>query len=429
MHLAEKRETDFMTSDIMRAFAALGPYEHAPHLAVAVSGGSDSMALALLAHTFAASQGGRITALTIDHGLRSESAQEVKHVHAWLTARGIACDMLRVDVPRKGNRQANAREARYAVLTAWCQEHHVLHLCVGQHADDQAETITLHIARGDTHDGASGMAAVSFRDGVRILRPLLGTRKRDLTHYLTTLGQTWIEDPSNTSDAYARNRLRGTLDVPALCATATREGQARAAREAALAHNAAHCVTLYPEGYALLHLAAYRTLEEDAATMLLANLLRTLSGKATRPRGHEVTRLHAALLEGKPRATLAGFSVRSDGNHVLFVRELARMHATDALPPSGRMRYDDRFDMRWQHLPAQHHIAPLGMAGKKQFAGALAHLPRGVGETLPAIWHLEEVVGVPHIAQAARGFMPAFAPAKPLAASPFWWLNASINKK
>ena len=70
MHLAEKREADFLTSDIMRAFAALGPYEHAPHLAVAVSGGSDSMALALLAHTFAASQGGRITAENHGPGAR-----------------------------------------------------------------------------------------------------------------------------------------------------------------------------------------------------------------------------------------------------------------------------------------------------------------------------------------------------------------------
>ncbi len=427
MHLAETHEGDFLTSSFTRTLAALGPYEPAPHIAVAVSGGADSMALALLAHDFVTPHGGRVTALTIDHGLRRESAQEVTQVHAWLAARGIACEMLRVDVAREGNLQANAREARYEALTHWCRAQDVLHLCIGQHADDQAETLALHTTRGSTADGASGMAAVSLRHGVRFMRPLLGTRKTALMEYLHARHQPWLEDPSNASDAYARNRLRSTLQVDMLCDRAAQEGSARAAREAALAQAVSQCVWLYPEGYARLDLARYRSLEPAMATMLLADLLRCLSGKATRPRGHETMRLHDALLAGKPRATLAGFAVHSDGGHVLFVRELSRMQPSDMLPEAGSMWYDERFFMYWQHMPQQHYIAPLGAACKKQYAAALAHYPRGVAETLPALWHLEEVVAVPHITRTACPLQVTFAPPKPLAASPFWWLNAGLN--
>ena len=72
----------------------LGPFEHNPHLAVAVSGGADSMALALLAHAWVRHGGGTMTALTVDHGLRPEAAGEARQVGVWLTDRGIAHETL-----------------------------------------------------------------------------------------------------------------------------------------------------------------------------------------------------------------------------------------------------------------------------------------------------------------------------------------------
>lgn len=428
MHLAANPSDDPLTSHVSRMLAALGPYEPRPHLAVAVSGGADSMALALMAHDFARTHGGHITALTIDHGLRAESAHEVAQVHAWLSARGIACETLRIDVPREGNLQAAAREARYAALTAWCRAHDVLHLCIGHHSDDQAETLALHRARGDTQDGGSAMAAVFLRHGVRVLRPLLSIRKSALTQFLNHHHQPWIEDPSNTNNAFARVRLRGTLDVDALCKEAVMEGAQRSVREQAQANHAANCVTLYPEGYAVLDLATYRTLESPHATLLLADTLRALSGKPTRPRQHETLRLHEALLQREAQATLAGFTVRSDGTHALFIRELTRMEIMPIISTSGECDYDGRFHVAWHQLPLGHHLAPLGKAGKKQWLQPPKHLPASVTETLPALWHLEEVVAVPHITPTQHAFSIAFAPPKPLAASPFWWLNAGVNK-
>ena len=100
----------------------LGPFEKAPNLAVAVSGGADSMALALLAHAWAQQRGGAITALTVDHGLRRAAAGEARQVRAWLQAHGIDHQTLRWRGVKPGSGiQAAARQARYALLGQWCR--------------------------------------------------------------------------------------------------------------------------------------------------------------------------------------------------------------------------------------------------------------------------------------------------------------------
>ena len=432
MHLAAAPATPSSFSASLAAFDALGPFEPAPHLAVAVSGGSDSMALALMAHDWAQARGGQITVLTIDHGLRPESAQEVQQVAQWMASHGIACEIMRIEVPREGNLQAHARDARYEALTTWCRTHNVLHLCLGHHRDDQAETIALHRARGATADGDSGMAAVSLRQGVRLLRPLLGHSKHWLQTQLYLRGQSWLEDPSNTSDAYARNRLRGTLSSKNLLAVATHKGLLRAQREYHFAREVAPIVQLYTEGYATMTLAAFRALPEAQASLLLANLLRTLSGAPSRPRAHETKRMLRMLrLLPKAVTTLAGYRMEHDGITASFVRESGRIRSHFFLPASGHMRYDGRFDLHWQNIPPAAFISSLGHLPRRKREQLAPHLPKAVMETLPALQGVADVLCVPHIGYAHPS-MPAdarfsvtFSPAKPLAASPFWCLNAS----
>ena len=135
-------------------FGALGPFEARPHLAVACSGGADSMALALLLHDWARSAGGSLTALTVDHRLRPESAAEAGRVAEWMRARGIAHEVLvRPDTPLTGNLQAEARRIRYALMSEWCRRRGVLHLALAHHLEDQAETLLLRLARGSGVDG------------------------------------------------------------------------------------------------------------------------------------------------------------------------------------------------------------------------------------------------------------------------------------
>ena len=131
-------------SDFDIRLSALGPFESQPHLAVAVSGGSDSLSLVLLASHWAACRGGKVTALSVDHGLRAESRLEVEQVKKWMRIKGIDHHILSWEERKPvSGLQAAARNARYKLMTDWCREASVLHLLIGHTLDDQAETLLL----------------------------------------------------------------------------------------------------------------------------------------------------------------------------------------------------------------------------------------------------------------------------------------------
>jgi tRNA(Ile)-lysidine synthase len=168
----------------------IGPFERPPHLAIAVSGGADSMALALLADAWARPRGGEITALTVDHRLRPESQSEARQVGIWLAARGIAQETLVWDGPHAtGDIQAAARAARYRLLEDWCAERRVVHLLTAHHSEDRAETFWLRLARGSGLDGLAGISAVTERAQCRVLRPLLDVPPARLRARLRVEGQ------------------------------------------------------------------------------------------------------------------------------------------------------------------------------------------------------------------------------------------------
>ena len=235
--------------------AALGPFEPGPVIAVGVSGGADSLALALLVKGWAAKRGGRVVALTVDHGLRVGSAREAREVARWLKRRGLEHHVLRWQgaKPRTGI-PAAARAARYRLLTDWCRRAGVLHLALGHHLEDQAETFLLRLARGSGVDGLAAMAPVTELGGVRLLRPLLDVEKERLRASLRRRGQEWIEDPSNADPGFARTRMRAQLPELAaegltpgrLATTAARMARARNALEAEVARNLAYAVDLHP---------------------------------------------------------------------------------------------------------------------------------------------------------------------------------------
>ncbi|MEX2647596.1 MAG: tRNA lysidine(34) synthetase TilS, partial [Alphaproteobacteria bacterium] len=152
---------------------ACGPFEHSPLVAVATSGGADSLALALLAHDWAVRRGGRAIGLVVDHALRRESATEAAEVAAWLGAAGIEPVVLRWHGPKPcGGVQAAARGARYALLESWCRDAGVLHLLLGHQRDDQAETVLMR-RRRRAGPGLAGMAPTVETRDVRVTRPLL----------------------------------------------------------------------------------------------------------------------------------------------------------------------------------------------------------------------------------------------------------------
>lgn len=152
----------------------LGPFERPPRLAVAVSGGADSLALTLLADEWARSRGGAVLALTVDHGLRPEAADEARMVGRWLAARGIAHAILHYRGERPvANIQARARALRYRLLLDRCRAEGVVHLLIAHHREDQSETVLLRLGRGSGVSGLAAMRPIMEMPEARILRPLL----------------------------------------------------------------------------------------------------------------------------------------------------------------------------------------------------------------------------------------------------------------
>ncbi len=415
------------TASLAFTLEPFGPFPHAPHLAVALSGGADSMALALLADAWARARGGRITALTVDHGLRAESAAEAQQVAQWMQARGIAHHTLTPPLEHDArNLQESARERRYNALAEWCRDHEVLHCLLGHHAGDQRETIALMTARGDTADGNCGMSAARNYRGVRFLRPLLTLEKETLEDFLRAQEVAWVEDPSNQNPAFARVRIRTELGADeAARNTLTQHGTTaaaqRRARDAALANAAMRMVTLHPQGFAELDYAQWHALDATLASQLVADLLTTIGGHSRRPRGHETTRLCEALHRAETRATLHGCDITRHKSTVRIARELARCEPAITINGEGQQRWDNRFHVRYA-LPTNSHftLRALGAEGQKQLGSAA--LPSAT----PSLWHLDELCFVPHMYDtlpAAAQITIGFEPAKPLAAAPFWCLN------
>lgn len=263
--------------------APFAPFERQPLLAVAVSGGRDSLALALLAHEWASARGGRVVAMIVDHGLRAGSDREAAATRDLLNGHDIEAVVLRWTDPKpQSGVQAAARTARYRLLRAECRRRDILHLLLAHHADDQAETVTMRAARGSGVDGLAGMAAQVERAEVRLLRPLLAVPRSALTATLTARGVTWFDDPSNTDLRFERARLRA--DPGAATAVPAGDGAQRAGGERRLARAAVETLEFDRAGAAIIDRAEFCRLAPDLQAGLLRRIVLAVGGRDHAPR-------------------------------------------------------------------------------------------------------------------------------------------------
>jgi tRNA(Ile)-lysidine synthase len=394
--------------------APLGPFEPLPQLAVAVSGGADSMALALLADGWARGRGGSVLGLIVDHGLRVESAGEAEDTRRVLTGQGIAARVLRITGLARGPAlAARARTARYALLRAACAEAGIVHLLIGHHAADQAETVILRALARSGPAGLAGMAGLVEEAGLRLLRPLLSVPPARLRATLAAARVGWAEDPSNADGAFSRPRLRALRRdregagpaTAALLAAAQASGVARTRAEAEAAWFLGGAVAFRPEGFALL---PARPMPPAALGAVVA----AVGGRAWAPARAAV----AALAEAPRPATLAGVRLMAAGRlgpGFLVVREPA------AMGPAVRARpgacWDGRFRLAATATPPEGAL--IGSVGKAAASlRKLSALPASVLETLPALWVDGCLAAVPHLdwpnPLACAGVRLLFAPAR-----------------
>jgi tRNA(Ile)-lysidine synthase len=185
------------------------------NLAVAVSGGPDSLALAYLAKCYSIKN--KITAkfFLVDHKLRPESTKEAASVKKILQKVGIKCKVLSWEGKKPSrNVQSLAREARYSLLAKECKKNNIKYLLLGHHSNDLFENFLIRVVRGSGLNGlVSFNKSVKYKDeDLTILRPLLNLEKNDLINISKIVFKFFIKDPSNIKVIYKRTRIRNLLD-------------------------------------------------------------------------------------------------------------------------------------------------------------------------------------------------------------------------
>lgn len=181
-------------------------------VAVGVSGGADSLALALMANDELKVYGIKVIALTVNHKLRPEADKEADYVADIMKKHNIEHHILTWvgEKPQTGVEEA-ARLARYDLLCDWCKNNDVAYLLVAHHLRDQAETFLMRLERGSGLEGLCSMREITEYKGIKILRPLLHTEPQVMENYLRTKNIDWVHDKSNDNDDFLRVKMRKFL--------------------------------------------------------------------------------------------------------------------------------------------------------------------------------------------------------------------------
>ena len=392
----------------------LQPYGAEAHLALAVSGGGDSMGLlALAAQAQTYDHAPRFSVLSVDHKLRPEAAAEVAQVAQICRDLGLAHVILSADksLPEHDIQQ-QARQLRYRLMAGWCAEHGAQAVVLAHHRDDQAETVLMRMARGSGVQGLGGMAPrqkIHTDAGpLTLLRPFLRDSGAALKQLAIEAGLPIIHDPSNDDTSFERVRWRRLL--PKLEAEGL--GAARLAEMADTMRGAQAALdaklTLWLDAYAAWHDYGVLCLPRPLFGALPVAQQQRLLGRFVQYFGHHPHPLKRkktahvlALIAARPHgaAVLGGVHVRWRQATVFMGRETAA--CPTALPLNAvKGVWDRRFalnDIRADDV----HVAALGQAGVQELRhrGVVfdARLPAAYFAALPGIFAGEKLHGCPII--------------------------------
>lgn len=332
-----------------RAFNALDllvdrPDTSGAGLGVAVSGGSDSLALLLLAADWARANSRRLVAATVDHGLRPEAAAEARHVAGVCRDLGVAHETLPWRPGPAHIAQTDARDARHALLAAWANRNTVETLAIGHTQDDRIETFLIRARAGSGWYGLAAplpSSANPVAGGPRLVRPLLSLARSDLQAWLRDRGARWIDDPSNAAPRFERVRMRALAQrlPPASRASLIRSlDRLCDLRAAAMAEAAVMCAPLDDAGpVARLDAGCLGRMGEVARLRLLEALVLAAGGGRSPPPLGPLQAVCADLGAGRRMATVnvGGALLRaSSGGQVEIGPEPPRRGARPAAAPA-----------------------------------------------------------------------------------------------
>ncbi len=399
-------------SESRRLFALLGPF---PQVALAVSGGPDSLALMLLATRWreAREDGPKLSVLTVDHGLRASAREEAELVGRMASALGLSHTILtweKAEVP-SASLQAKARIARYDLMAAYCHAHGIPALVTAHTQDDQAETFLMRLKRGSGLDGLTAIPEKGAWAGSASCVPCSMCRRRGLSQrsmrrvsLMSWTRATPIRASSvpGCGNARARSKLSG-FAPDALALSARRLRRAREALDSAAHDFLALNSAMSEAGYATVDREALASAPQEIALRALAQVIAAVGGGEAPVQLAKLETLLAALEANPDKAhTLGRCRLHSVAGRLGFFREVRGGGLPVArLRPGERALWDNRFTIELgTEEPEAITVKALGDAGfqaLKERSGAISELPRLAGRTLPSCWRGEVLLGLPQL--------------------------------
>lgn len=417
----QKAITDAEFSQLM---ASLAPLDLTYGLAVAVSGGPDSMALAFLVRNWLPPST-PLKALIIDHRLRSSSSQEAEDTKKNLALLEIDSLILPwIHAPIQSRIHLSARRARYALLLNACQEFNLKTLLLAHHRDDQAETILMRFAKGSGVDGLSGMPKDRTTEGIRLLRPFLECAKERLVATCVAHDIPYVLDPSNSSSLYARGRLRRVmpllekegLTVETLCDLGNRAREVKDALDVLTQTFLDQFVTMDVFGVIKIVRAPLSKSPRAIIRRVFVASMRALNHHAYPPMYEGLTQILDEVMVDAPSQprTLYGCLINALPDRIVVLRELAPIVDCPKINPGETVVFDERWrvSLSQSALPAAYEVRPLGNPSHEildELQPNLRHqLPQGRARaSLPSLWVGDELRFIPQF--SGIGASPAEA--------------------
>lgn len=380
-------------------------------IALAISGGSDSMAMLIATNKLLKKTD--FVAITVDHNLRDGSASETQKVKKWCKELAIEHVILKWDNPSKeGNLQANARNARYLLMSNYCNSNNIKYLFVAHNINDQAETVLMRMLRGSGVDGLSSISSKSFIYNINIVRPFLNIFNDELKQFLIENKQEWIEDPSNNNDDFQRVGIRQIIDkyhdkntiINRLTETANHMRRASSYINHKIADDLKSCTIFHQQAYVILKKRNFIQLHPEAQIRILSKILTALSSYPKQIRFEKLYNIHQNIVDNKINKSQTIFNcvVQDNGDSYLMYKELSKIdEAEKALNTNQQIIWDNRIyilnksnvNLTVKLLGVENYLKYLKENEKK----LPLNLNKKIIYTLPAIFHLEKLVSVPQI--------------------------------
>ncbi|WP_354678514.1 tRNA lysidine(34) synthetase TilS [Cupriavidus plantarum] len=454
------------------AFVVSGAAVGAPVIAVALSGGRDSVALLHAAREAATRLGTRVVALHVHHGLQADADAWEAFCAMRCGEWGVSLHTERVTVVAQGGEgiEAAARRARYDALGRMCRAAGAPMLMFAHHRDDQVETVLLRLFRGAGVAGLAGMPASRPLDAggdVRLLRPWLDVSRAEIDAYCARHALRWIEDPSNTDTRFARNALRAHLPALVTAFSGLHENVVQAAAHIAQAADMLEDMTqrdLVPlvragrdgDTYGELDLPGLRALPPARADAVLRAWLRDLGAQP--PSTARLADMRRQLIDsdgGEPSIAHDGLVLHRFRDRVLACRPplaavpdalafVWREEAEVAVPMwRGALRFtrDDTFGVPEAVLRAPMRVVaraggerivlrPGGPARALKQAYQEAGVPAWRRECLPLLWAGDTLVLAAGLGQHRR--WPEAPNTPPASHAPRWrveWVPEPLQNR